>query len=362
MQAKILPMPSTYLVLLAVLLSFPLITHAAETSVIGSRVQHSEVIEEVPLTGTVVSSRQASLSPEISGLIEYIGIEIGQSVSRGDVILRLKSDLEKLVLEAKQAEKEQTRSELTDAKRRLADAERLGRSNTVSANEINSLQAEVHIREAVFARLQAEERQQQLRLRQHTLRAPFDGVISIVEAEQGEWIVPGQLAAELVSLKSPIIEFQAPQWIYPRLDNISRLQVRFDAIPDEIFEASISAAVPVTDRDSRAFLLRARLTSDNSRLNPGISASATLHINNQTSGVVVDRNALIRYPDGRVTVWTIHTEGDKAVVMEKLVETGISFNGQINITEGLESGEVVVVNGNESLQEGQRVTIKQIIE
>ncbi len=144
----------------------------AFTPVIAAPVESAEVFEEVPLTGTVVSSRQARLSTEISGLIAALEVDIGDRVVAGDVILRLKSDLEQLALAAKQAEAEQARGELADAKRRLADAERLGRTNTVSANEINSLQAEVVIDTAEVSRLDAEQQQQRLRLQQHILRAP----------------------------------------------------------------------------------------------------------------------------------------------------------------------------------------------
>ena len=329
------------------------------TAVITERVQQAEVIEEVPLTGTVISSRQARLSTEISGLIDNIDVDIGDRVSEGDVILTLKSDLEQLSLQAKRAEAEQVRRELADARRRLADAERLGRTNTVSANEINSLKAEVSIDAAEVTRLQAEEQQQQLRLRQHTLRAPFAGVISARNAERGEWVAPGHAVVELVSMTVPEIEFQVPQRVYERLGAISRIEVSFGTLPGETFSANIISVVPVTDRGSRTFPVRARHEDNEVSLIPGISASATLHISNSNEGVVVDRNALIRYPDGRITVWVVEQNDGQTTVIEKQVETGLSFNGRINITSGLATGELIVVRGNESLREGQKVNVRQ---
>ncbi len=354
--------PWLSLALLAVLLARPVIAQNKATAVIAERVQQAEVIEEVPLTGTVISSRQARLSTEISGLIDNIDVDIGDRISAGDVILTLKSDLEQLSLQAKRAEAEQVRRELADARRRLADAERLGRSNTVSANEINSLKAEVSIDAAEVTRLKAEEQQQQLRLRQHTLRAPFAGVISARNAEQGEWVAPGHAVVELVSLTAPEIEFQVPQRVYARLDAISRIEVSFGSLPGQSFAADIIAVVPVTDRGSRTFPVRTRLDDSTVSLIPGVSASATLHISSSDDGVVVDRNALIRYPDGRITLWVVEQNEGQATVTEKQVQTGLSFNGQINITSGLAAGELVVVRGNESLREGQSVTVKPVDE
>jgi len=54
------------------------------TPVIVSKAKLSEVIEEVPLTGTVVSLRVAQLSTEIRGLVEYFKVEISDQVKKGD--------------------------------------------------------------------------------------------------------------------------------------------------------------------------------------------------------------------------------------------------------------------------------------
>ncbi len=347
--------------LICALLCLPLTAAHAQSraaAVIVETVDKAEVIEELPLTGSVVSSRQARLSAEISGLVETISVEIGDEVSQGDTILKLKSDLEALSLQASQAEVEQARRELADAKRRLADAERLGQSNTVSANTINSLKAEVSIDSAEVTRLMAEEQRQLLRLQQHDLTAPFDGVISAQHVERGEWVNPGQAVLELVSLQSPLVEFRIPQWVYPRLAQVSSIELTFAALPGETFTAQISRVVPVTERASRTFLLRARLVNDDRRLIPGISASAVMKMRKQESGVVVSRNALIRYPDGRVSVWVIDEQNGETRVAERLVETGLGFAGQVNIVTGLQPGERVVVNGNESLRPGQTVLIK----
>ncbi|MCU7865192.1 MAG: hypothetical protein KZQ92_14570 [Candidatus Thiodiazotropha sp. (ex Lucinoma borealis)] len=82
-------------------------------------------------------------------------------------------------------------------------------------------------------------------------------------------------------------------------------------------------------------------------------------MNTGTRGVVVHRDALIRYPDGRVTVWAVNQEGEPATVSELLVQTGLSFNGKVAITSGLAADTTVVVQGNEALRDGQSVSIKR---
>ncbi|ODR95497.1 hypothetical protein AUC70_00740 [Methyloceanibacter stevinii] len=73
--------------------------------------------------------------------------------------------------------------------------------------------------------------------------------------------------------------------------------------------------------------------------------------------VVVSRDALIRYPDGRITVWVVQNDGDKTSVTERRVEIGLAFDGLVQVLSGLKEGERVVVRGNESLREGQAVQL-----
>jgi RND family efflux transporter MFP subunit len=178
-------------------------------TVVVSRAEQSALIEEVPLTGTVVSPRIAELSTEVSGIVAEIAVELGDRVDAGQQILRLNSELEALTLEAARASTEQARHELADARRRLAEARKLGEIQSISAAE--SIAAEVQIDVASLRRAQAEEKREIARLERHRLSAPFAGVISRKLVEQGEWIQPGQAVVELVALDDLRIDFQAPQ-------------------------------------------------------------------------------------------------------------------------------------------------------
>jgi multidrug efflux pump subunit AcrA (membrane-fusion protein) len=92
-------------------------------------------------------------------------------------------------------------------------------------------------------------------------------------------------------------------------------------------------------------------------ITPGMSARGQLSIDTRRSGVVVPRDAILRFPDGRVTVWVIDKQAGQTVVREQRVRTGLEFDGVVEIKSGLSSAGSVVVRGNETLQDGQVVTI-----
>jgi multidrug efflux pump subunit AcrA (membrane-fusion protein) len=75
-------------------------------------------------------------------------------------------------------------------------------------------------------------------------------------------------------------------------------------------------------------------------------------------GLVVPRDAILRSPDGRVVVWTVSAGEEGPVVSENLVRTGLAFDSLIEVREGLVAGARIVVQGNNALQDGQRVLIR----
>lgn len=348
-----------YLVLATTYLTAPVLAQQGAPAVIVGAAEQIDLIEEVPLSGTVTSKRTAKLSTEVSGLVEAMNVDIGDTVQAGDEILRLNSELEALSLAAARAATEQAVQELKDAKRRLADAKRLAERHTVSVNEQESLAAEVRIDGAEVERLRAEQQRQAARLRRFQLNAPFAGVISQKLTEQGEWLQPGQAVVELVATTDLRIDLQAPQSVYAKLDQSTRVRIRLDALPEQTFDGRIETVIPVSDPTTRTFLIRTMLNDPGVRLAPGMSASAVLRLNTGSQGMVVHRDALMRYPDGRITVWVVNGQGDQTTVSEHQVKTGLSFNGKVAITGDLKPGTPVVVQGNEALREGQAVIIQR---
>jgi len=336
----------------------PAFSQQRAPAVIVGMAKQISLIEEVPLSGTVASKRIAKLSTEVSGLVESMNVDIGDTVQAGDEILRLNSELEALSLTAAQAATKQAIEELKDAKRRLADAKALAKRHTVSVNEQKSLAAEVRIDSAGVERLKAAQQRQAAQLRRYKLNAPFAGVISRKLAEQGEWLKPGDQVVELIATTDLVVELKAPQAVYGKLEQTTNILIRLDAMPGQAYEARLDTVIPISDPATRTFMIRAVLNDSSIKLAPGMSASAVLRLNTGSQGVVVDRDALLRYPDGRITVWVVKGEGDQTTVSEQQVKTGLSFNGKVAIRSGLAPNTLVVVRGNEALREGQKVTIQ----
>jgi len=317
------------------------------------------VITQVPLTGTVTSARVSRLSTEVGGQVEAVNVEVGDRVETGAALIELDREIEQLVVVALQASIRQASAELADAKRRYQDARRLREQKNISENELRLREAEVEVDGAILKQKQAELQRQQARVERHTLRAPFSGLISERLTEAGEWIEPGRPVLTLVAIDDLRIEFRVPQEYYSGINPQSTLSVTLDALPDREFDGTIDAVVPVSDPSSRTFLIHVKMDAGDARLTPGMSVHGKLNLTTGRQGVVISRDAILRYPDGRVTVWVIKPDSEPPTVSEKHVTTGHSFDGLITISEGVRAGDVIVVRGNEFLQEGQQVLIQR---
>ncbi|WP_455199752.1 efflux RND transporter periplasmic adaptor subunit [Kaarinaea lacus] len=325
--------------------------------VIVDQAQTQAVIKQVPLTGTVTSPKVARLSSEVNGQVNTISVDIGDKVKKGHTLLQLDREIEALNLKAFEAATLQAREELAEAKRRYESGKRLRKQSGISKEEIDQRLAELKIAEAALQHRQAAEQKQQAVVNRHTIRAPFSGIISEKLTEVGEWVETGKPVLTLIAMDELRIDFQVPQELYTQINGNSLISITLDALPGKKLTGKIDALVPVSDPDARTFLVRSKLTNSNINMTPGMSAQGMLRLNTGKSGVVVSRDAIMRYPDGRVTVWVINFDSEVPKVSEQRVKVGHSFDGKISIVEGLQGDAIVVVEGNEALKEGQTVRI-----
>lgn len=327
-------------------------------------VQERDLVEEIPLTGTVTSPQIALLSTEVEGLISNLSVDAGNQVKAGDLLLQLDTELSEIDLASARASAKGARANWENSKRRLSEAKTLVEQNNIAASEVLGLEAQANIDAATFEAADAEARRQEAELKRHRITAPFDGTISRKLAEVGEWLSPGSQVLELVATQNLRIDFQVPQRFYPRINERTRLVVQFDGYPNQNFTAQVLSRVPLSSNSARTFLLRARLVDESAPLIiPGMSTNAVLQLSVDGTGITAPRDALLRYPDGRVSVWVIdqHNAADKtAEVVEQQVTTGLAFGTDIEIRSGLTSGQRVVTRGNEALRAGQKVMIEKL--
>ncbi len=330
--------------------------------VIVSPVQVLPIHNEIHLLGTVRSTQVAMLSTAIDGLVAVVNADVGMSVSTGDVLLELDAELSNLKWQSALATVERASLSLKNTQRRLREARALIPDKSIAESAVRDIEAEVEINKAQLQQAQADAKYQEAVLKRHRLRAPFDGVISRKLAEKGEWVKSGSGVFELVATDAVRLDFAVPEDYLARINLHHVAIVTLDARPGHRYQGRIHTLVPITDPNVHTFLLQIKVDNESLDMIPGMSARTILNVPAGRDGMVVPRDAVLRYPDGRVTVWVVKQQEGGWIAEEHVVRVGLDFAGQLEILSGITADARVVVQGNESLRNGQQVSVEEIKE
>ena len=307
-------------------------------------------------TGTITSDREAGLSPRVAGLVSKANAEMGFSAKEGDLLVSLDDTLARMDLEEKQLNLEAAKEELANAKRRLDEAIDLGDAN-FPRSERENRETTYRTAEISVRRMQTVLETQKEIVERHRIIAPFDGVVVEKNAEVGEWVQTGNPVLRFVDTHNLRLDLQIPQ---EQLDVILRSKTVMVYLPGangKPFEAHIEARSPMIDFKNRTFQVRVRLDKPPTYVKPGMSAEAVFQPPSSGSSLLISRDAILRSGESDVNVWVTKQIGQNITATKRTVKLGTSSGDYIQVLKGLDSSDLVIFQGNESLQEGQSIRI-----
>lgn len=172
------------------------------------------------------------------------------------------------------------------------------------------------------------------------VRAPADGVLSLIEVREGDSLMPGQPMFRLNADATLWLEAALPQSESGLVRAGDAVEVAVDAFPGEVFVGAIEALLPDIDPRTRTRTARVVLSNPDRRLAAGMFAEAVLRPAAGPARPLLPAEALIQ--DGREA--RVIVAGDDAFV-PRAVRVGRRAGGLVEVLDGLEGGERVVVSG-----------------
>ena len=320
------------------------------------------IAEEVNLTGDLQARRVSLLSAEVDGIVATLSVDDGDRVSNEQVVLSLDDELSEIAQARATAEVDEAAARHAEAKRRYGELTELAKQQHVPKTNVESARADIQFAGAALRQAQSDRLRAQALLKRHTVRAPFDGVVKRKLVEVGQWVETSTPLIELVETNFLRLEAPVPQFYFSRVKPGTQVAIRFDSLPEQVFEAAITATIPVSDSAARTFPVRIDLANEQGLLAPGMSARVILRIKSETgeSSLLVPQDAVVRRPDGSETIWTITVEDGVTKAAPREVRTGRVYHNNVEVlSNNLEPGTQVVVRGNEILRPGQPVTVAE---
>jgi RND family efflux transporter MFP subunit len=290
--------------------------------------------EEV--VGTVRSKLRAAVEPKVSGrVLEYTAVP-GEMVKAGDLLATL--DAREI-----QAKVDQAKAVLDQARRDFARQEKLIVTNATTRQEFDAAQARVKVGEAAV--IEAETMMSYAKV-----TAPFDGVVTRKLAEVGDLAMPGKPLLEMEAPTDLRFEANLPEALLGSMQLGAKMKVKVSSV-EKPLEAVVSEIAPVADAASRTFLVKLDLPAAE-----GLRAGQFGRVSVPVAEVMlllVPQSAVMKR--GQMELVFVVSDGKAAL---RLVKTGKSLNGQVEILSGLEEGEQVVTSDPVALADGQPVTLE----
>lgn len=310
---------------------------AAGTAVEVAPVRKIAFQRVLSAVGSLRSENSVMLRSEVAGRIAAINFEQGGKVRKGDLLIQLDDSVVK-------AQLLQAQASLSLAQSRYRRAQELSREGFISKQARDEAASELKVQDAAVALNRAQ-------LDKTAILAPFDGLIGLRNVSVGDYISPGQDLVPIESVDPLNVDFRIPEQflnsVYPGL----KLGVTFDALPGQVRDGQVRAISPVVDVGGRSLLLRATIPNADDTLRPGMFARVSLQLRDDQV-LAIPETALA--PSGDTQYVYRVQDG---VARRVAVRIGMRRDAMVEITQGLQPDDVVVVSGLQKVSDGSRVNV-----
>jgi membrane fusion protein, multidrug efflux system len=296
-------------------------------------VQWRDTIEAL---GTARANESVLITSKVNESVERVNFDSGDYVEAGQVLVDLSGRVELAGLE-------EARAAYREAEQQLSRGEELAQRQLIPASQIDTLQA---TRDAAKARMDAI----RARLSDRVITAPFDGVLGLRQISPGSMLSPGAPITTLDDISVIKLDFSVPEAYLSTIAPGQAVASRSAAWRDETFTGAVKSIDSRVDPVTRAVTVRAEVPNAGRKLRPGMLLTVMLaQAPRQT--LVLPELAVIQV--GRQAyVYVVDAEGAVAQVP---VRVGSRRRGEVEIVEGLQAGDRVVVEGTVKLRPGAKV-------
>ena len=333
-------------------------------------------------SGYVTARRRATVSSKVTGKVLEVFVEEGNAVQKGQVLAKLDDSQMRASLAVAQAQLETARRGAAEDEARLREAaltlgrrEQLVKDQVISKSELDAARAEV---ESLTARIAVA--QQQIKVSESLVtqrrtdlvdmqvRAPFDGVAISKDAQPGEMISPVSAGggftrsgiATIVDMSSLEIEVDVSESYINRVRPGQPVEAVLDAYPDWRIAAHVITTVPTADRQKATVRVRIGFEQLDPRILPDMGVKVSFLSERPAVESATPRAKLlvpssaVRTSEGRSIVFVLR-DGQ---VERRAIGVGAAVGDQVEVLSGVSAGERVVVDGPQTLKDGDKVKVQ----
>jgi membrane fusion protein (multidrug efflux system) len=304
--------------------------------VMSSELELASFTDTTKVFGSLVPYETVTITSETTGRIEYLPVDDGSKVKKGQTLIRINARTLSAQLKQAQATYDMQKVE-TERTRKLVD-KKLSPPQQLDLAEAQLKQAEASV-ELVQASLS-----------KAIIRAPISGIVVQVNADEGEVASMGLPLMSIVDISSVIVGADVPERDVALMKSGQAVPVKVEAFPDRTFPGLIGYIDYIANTSTRTFLMKVGIDNSDGLLRPGMLASLELERRAYEDVVVVPRDAVIDDVDGKFAYVV-----DGATARQRAVTLGPTRGPFTVVESGLSAGDRLIVAGHRQVVDGQKI-------
>lgn len=296
----------------------------------------------IDIQGNVETKENVIIYPEFSGTLTQVLVTSGQKVTKGQLLARI--DDGGLSNQLAQMETQAALAKTTFERQQNLWNQKIG-------SEIQYLQAKTNYEAQVKAVAQMK-----AQLAKTTVRAPFSGVIDEVITEKGQVVAPGQPLMRIVNLSNMYVAANIPENFIGKINNGASVEVFIKSIGKTV-TGKVRQVGNYINPNNRNFSIEIAVPNQDNLLRPNQVAVLKIADYTKANAVLIPESIVTENALGEKIVYTINSQSKKAVAVKKEIKTGLTSGANIEVLEGLANGDVVIIEGARSVQDGDAVEV-----
>lgn len=320
----------------------------------------ADITQTVQAAGVLQAKTRVDVGAQVSGQIQTLHVELGQRVSKGDLLVSLDPELARsdvaqaeaavaqaaAALDSRRIDAEAARRELKRQQRLLAGQATSGNEAEKAETDLAKIEADLRGQAATVARLQAELDKKKVSLSYTRITAPMDGTVVNLPVQVGQTVISVQITPVILTLAD--LDTITVRTKVPEAD-IQAVKVgqvaRFSTLSGEgkRYEGKVRVIQPVPERAGNAVFYNVLFEVDNR--DRALFSDMTVQVDIET-GTVKQVLAMPivalgeRGKDGRFTVTALDAANKQA---PRQVRVGLQDGARVQVLEGLKAGEKVLL-------------------
>ena len=294
-----------------------------------------DVVQQVIFTGSVEAEVVNNIAPQSPRRITDIRVDVGDHVSKGDVLV----SLENTALS-------QAKAQMDNAKLEYERTNELYEFGGASKSEWDARRLQYEVAKSAYENL----------LENTTLVAPISGIVSARNYDKGD-MTGGSPVLVIEQIRPVKIMINVSEALFSKIRKGMKVYVTLDAYGEEQFAGSIARIYPTINNATRTFPVEVSVPNRDERVRPGMFARVTLPYATVSRVIISDRavNKLMGSGDRYVF---IYNPADSTVRYSK-VELGQHMGYEYEVLSGVENGDQVVVRGQLGITSGEKVELNK---